>query len=126
MGLEFIQHIADHAFIDQDRFRRSRRREDQFGAGIGFPFRYGRTDTVGIVWKRTPRSFVVHDPGEGDASADDRGKGMDPAGGCGKRNPDQCLLCRVSKAEGFRCCQCMGCTCLKYKVKYNMIFLMVK
>ena len=46
MGLVFVQHTADHTFIDQDRLRCSRRREDQFGAGIGFPFRYGRTDTL--------------------------------------------------------------------------------
>ena len=46
MGLVFVQHTADHTFIDQDRLRRSRGREDQFGAGIGLPFRYGRTDTM--------------------------------------------------------------------------------
>ena len=28
-------------------------------------------------------------------------KGMDPAGNCGKRNSDQRLLCRISKAESF-------------------------
>ena len=56
---------------------------------------------MGVVWKRVSRSFVIHDPGEGDASADDGGKGMDPAGGGGKRDPDQRLLCRISKSEGF-------------------------
>ena len=101
MGLVFVQYTADYAFIDQYRFRRSRRREDQFGAGIGFPIRYGRTDTVGVIWKRASRSFIVHDSGEGDASADDGCKGMDAAGGGGKHDPDQCLLCQISKAEGF-------------------------
>ena len=47
MGLVFVQHIADHALVDQNRLRRSQRREDQFGAGIGLPFRYSRTDTTG-------------------------------------------------------------------------------
>lgn len=101
MGLVFVQHVAGHTLIDQDRLRRSRGREDQFGAGIGLPFRYGRTYTMGVVWKRASRSFVIHDSGEGDASADDRCKGMDAASGCRKRDPDQCLLCRISKAEGF-------------------------
>ena len=79
MGLVFVQHVADHTFIDQDRLRRSRGREDQFGAGIGLPFRYGRTDTVGVIWKRVSRSFVVHDPGQGDASADNGSESMDAA-----------------------------------------------
>lgn len=77
MGLVFVQHIADHPLIDQDRLRRSRGCEDQFGTGIGIPFRYGRTDTVGVVWKRTPRSFVIHDPDEGNASADDGSESVD-------------------------------------------------
>lgn len=47
MGLVLIQHIADQAFIDQDWLWCGRGREDQFGAGIGLPFRYGRTDTAG-------------------------------------------------------------------------------
>ena len=101
MGLVFIQHTADHAFIDQDRLRRSRRREDQFGAGIGFSFRYGRTDTVGVIWKRVSRSFVVHDPGKSNASAYDCSESMDAASGGGKRDSDQRLLCRISKTEGF-------------------------
>lgn len=46
MGLVFIQHTAGHTFIDQDRLWRSRRREDQFGAGIGFPFQNSRTYAV--------------------------------------------------------------------------------
>lgn len=47
MGLVLIQHIADHAIIDQDRLQRSRGRENQFGARIGLPFQYSRTYTVG-------------------------------------------------------------------------------
>ena len=56
---------------------------------------------MGVVWKRASRSFVIHDSGEGDASADDCCKGMDAASGGRKRDPNQCLLCRISKAEGF-------------------------
>ena len=74
MGFIFIQHSADHSFINEDWFRCSRRREDQFGPGIGFSFRNSRTHTMGAVWKRMSRSFVVHDPGEGDTHADNRNK----------------------------------------------------
>ena len=35
MGFIFVQHTADHTLIDQ------------FGTGIGLPFRYSRTYTVG-------------------------------------------------------------------------------
>ena len=48
MGLVFVQHTADHTFIDQDRLRRSRGREDQFGAGIGLSFRHSRTEEVDV------------------------------------------------------------------------------
>ena len=79
MGLVFVQHVADHTFIDQDRLRRGRRCEDQFGAGIDLPFRYGRTYAMGVVWKRVSRSFVIHDPGKSNASAYDCGESMDAA-----------------------------------------------
>ena len=46
MGLVFVQHTADHTFIDQDRFRRSRGRENQFSTWICFSFRYSRMDTT--------------------------------------------------------------------------------
>lgn len=47
MGFVLIQHIADHTFVDQNRFRSGRRREDQLSAGVGFPFRHGGADTSG-------------------------------------------------------------------------------
>jgi hypothetical protein len=59
MGLVFVQHVADHTLINQDRLRRSRGREDQFGAGIGLPFRYGRTDTVDIVDEEDGLNYTV-------------------------------------------------------------------
>lgn len=42
-GFIFIQHSADHSLINEDWFRCSQRHEDQFGTGIGFPFRNSRT-----------------------------------------------------------------------------------
>ena len=47
MRLVLVQYTADHTLIDQERFRRSRGREDQFGTGIGLSFRYGRMYTMG-------------------------------------------------------------------------------
>ena len=59
MGLVFVQHTADHTFIDQDRLRRSRGREDQFGAGIVLSFRYSRMDTVDIVDEKDGLNYPV-------------------------------------------------------------------
>lgn len=83
---------TNRIFIDQERLRCSRGREDQLGTRIGLSFRYSMTHTMGIVLKRTSRSFAVHDPGEGNTSADEHGKSINPAGACGKCDQDQCLL----------------------------------
>ena len=79
MGFVFVQHVADHTFIDQDRFRGGRRCEDQFSTRVGFSFRNSRTDTAGVIGEGTAWSFVVHDPGQGDASADNGSESMDAA-----------------------------------------------
>lgn len=77
MGLIFVQHIADHTLINQNRFRGGRRCEDQFSTRIGFSFRHGRTNTAGVIGEGTAWSFVVHDPGQGDASAGKGSESMD-------------------------------------------------
>ena len=74
MGFVLIQHIADHTFVDQNRFRSGRRREDQLSARVGFPFRHGGADTSGVIGEGTSRSLVVHDSGQGDTPADNRNK----------------------------------------------------
>ena len=56
---------------------------------------------MGVIWKRAPRSFVVHDLGKGDAPADNGCKGMDAVSVGGKRDSDQCLLYRIRKAESL-------------------------
>ena len=67
MGLVFVQHVADHTFIDQDRLRRSRRREDQFRVRSSLPVR--QTDTTdGYADKRVgggaDKKLDPHPPSE--------------------------------------------------------------
>lgn len=104
MGFVLIQHIADHTFVDQNRFRSGRRREDQLSARVGFPFRHGGADTSGVIGEGTSRSLVVHDSGQGDTPADNGSESMDSAGVFRERDPDQRLLCRISEAERFLFC----------------------
>ena len=77
MVFVLIQHIADHTFVDQNRFRSGRRREDQLSARVGFPFRHGGADTSGVIGEGTSRSLVVHDSGQGDTPADNGSESMD-------------------------------------------------
>ena len=45
--------------------------------------------------------FVVYDPCQGDAAADDCGEGMDTAHRCAEGNTNQSLLRRIGEPESF-------------------------